>query len=439
MMKPSIIARALRKIDRELQLSVIKETGASLRNLALSESDLAKRQDEMLRRIVKHAYETVPYYRELFDSASLKPSDISGTKDLYKIPVTSKHDLQNADCISSSFDRSQLLETTTGGSTGIPLHIFMEKKTAARRVAEGRRILYLHGYKAFYKKLILAFHTYTPDFINKLGFYRQEAVPWDADLKEQTDRIASYKPDVIEGYPSRLGLLADHILLNEISLPKPKFIVTNSEMLYPEVRDKIERAFGCEVVNVYDSEEFGQVAWECTRHNLHVNADTRIIEILDNGNPAGQGTPGEVVCTDLINYAMPLIRYKIGDIASWSAKKCECGIAYPVLSGITGRASEYLVMPSGKRISSTVVYIPPSIPGIVQYQIVQTAPACLDVKIVRAKDFTEETARKIKEHLTGSTGIRDVRLHYVSSIRKTKRAKFRRFIPLSNHGPGKER
>lgn len=435
-MGKNIALRAIGKLSRELQIPLLSATASAVRRLNYSEEELKAWQEKKLRGIVRHAYDTVPYYKRLFDENSISPSDIRTMDDLQKIPITTKADLQKEGCVSNLFDKKDLLLRSTSGSSGIPLQIYIDKDTVIKRLAESRRMLRHHGYRATDKHLIVSYFSFEPDFINRLGLFRQESIPWNVDTDEQLRMLKEYEADVIEGYPSRLDLLASE--MEGIKIKSPRFIFTNSETLFPDVRKRIENAFGCPVVNVYDSEEFGQTAWECREHNgMHVN-ETKVVELVKDGHRVKPGQKGEIVITDLINKGMPLIRYAQGDTAKTLSRKCRCGIPLRLIGDIEGRKSDNLILPSGKEMSSTAIYFHDDLPGLVQYQAVQTSINSLDLNIVVNDRFKESSVKKMKNFLREMTTIQNIRVKKVKSIRTTKRAKFRRFIPLSSRARGRE-
>ncbi|MBS3109503.1 phenylacetate--CoA ligase family protein [Candidatus Woesearchaeota archaeon] len=432
----NIIGRILNRLGNITSLNDYIEYLKIKKNLRMTSEELKQFQDDRLRKIIRHSYETVPYYKKLFDGHDITPEDIKSVDDLAKIPITEKRTFQNADnreFLSTCFGQKDLTLTTTGGSTGTPLKIYMSKKGLRRRLAEGRRILFLHGFSAFDKSLLFSFYSYPEELIGLLGLFRQKHVPWEISIAEQYKIFREYDADGIRGYPSRVNLLAEYILDNNLDVKKPRTILISAEFLDDDVRKRIEKVFGAKVTNTYACEEYGQAAWECRMHDgLHVNSDSLVIQIIKNGKEASPGEEGEVICTDLNNYAMPLIRYNLGDIAAMSGRKCPCGISFPLIENLKGRASDYFVLPSGNKFSSTFIYILPRLGGVLEYQIAQKSLTRLDVKIVKSRDWTPEHTKKIWNFLNKCSTLKDIRISYVKSIKRTKRAKLRRFIPLKN-------
>src|SRR5690606_7341950 len=131
---------------------------------------------------------------------------------------------------------------------------------------------------------------------------------------------------------------------------KPTAIITTAEVLSESDRAVIERVFGCKVFNEYGCGEVGTIAHECKFGNLHVNSENVIVEIVDDhGEGVAIGEVGEIVVTDLVNYSMPLIRYKIKDFGAFGSDCCECGVGLPIIKEIFGREYDYLVNDIGEK------------------------------------------------------------------------------------------
>ena len=187
---------------------------------------------------------------------------------------------------------------------------------------------------------------------------------------------------------------------------KLKSVICGAEMLTKDYRKTIEESFSCHAYNMYGCWEFGPLAWECPEHSLHVNTNSVIMEIVDsNGRPKKSGV-GEVVLTSLRNTSMPLIRYNIGDLASWG-NECSCGRSLPVLKSIEGRCDDMLTLPSGRKITPMTIlveYRGEIYKGISEYQIIQERPDLFVVKVIPTKDgfkHEKEMIDRIKEACFG--------------------------------------
>ena len=168
---------------------------------------------------------------------------------------------------------------------------------------------------------------------------------------------------------------------------KPSAILTSGESLSPKARDLIESTFKTKVLDIYGCSEAGEVAWQCNRgHGYHINADNCIVEVLKDDKPVQNGEIGEVAITNLNRYAMPVIRYKNGDLARLSQETCPCGRKLPIIAEIVGRMGEDMSLPSGKTIPWNQLKSLITHQKIYQFQLVQSEDGSLIIKYVPEKD-----------------------------------------------------
>jgi len=181
-----------------------------------------------------------------------------------------------------------------------------------------------------------------------------------------------------------------------------------AEQLWDFQRADIERAFGCPVIDFYGARESAPIATQCLERNgLHVMADLRIVEIVDEeGHPAMPGEVGRVVVTDLTNYAMPLIRYANDDLASWSTEgPCRCGRTLPRLASIHGRSSDVIRTRDGTRMHGYYfMFLFYGAKGVEQFQVRQTSLETIEVLIKPAPDYREEFAGDVVRRIEQRTG-----------------------------------
>jgi len=173
----------------------------------------------------------------------------------------------------------------------------------------------------------------------------------ELDLKIYNDDLGRFGPKYFYGYVSMIRQFSEYIENNNLTkILKPTAIITTAEVLSESDRAVIERVFGCKVFNEYGCGEVGTIAHECKFGNLHVNSENVIVEIVDDhGDGVAIGEVGEIVVTDLVNYSMPLIRYKIKDFGAFGSDCCECGVGLPIIKEIFGREYDYLVNDIGEK------------------------------------------------------------------------------------------
>jgi phenylacetate-CoA ligase len=268
-------------------------------------------------------------------------------------------------------------------------------------------------------------------------------IPLDT-LKMDPDTMRKYhatllrkKPVILFGHAHSLFLFAQFMEQNGLSGIRPKGIISTAMVLHPFERQTIERVFGCRVTNRYGCEEVSLIACECPHGNMHLNCDSLIVEFIRDGKPVAPGEPGAIVVTDLTNYGMPIIRYKIGDVGVPSAKtSCPCGCSYPMLESLEGRVADYVVTPDGSYISgiSLTENFAMQLPGIKQLQIVQEAIDRLVFRVVKGEQFSNQTLLDLDRLAKERFGNRmHYQVEYVDSIQSESSGKYRFCISkLSN-------
>lgn len=386
------------------RMPVSKHLRELLRTQWLSLDDIRMMQERRLASVIEHCYNTVPLYRRFMDERSLTPEDIRSVEDLVKLPILTKEIIRANYpelVISSSFRPSQLIETTSSGSTGEPFKFVLSKEEKARKWAGlyrfwawagyelGDRIVSITAFppRAFKKASLLRY--LETRYSGILGLYATEL---SADnVKSFIETISRFTPKVIRGYSSTLHYLAQSLTERGVKL-QVSAACTTGETIHDFQRELIEAAFGCKVYDGYGGEGM-EIAGQCGHDkNYHINAEDVIVEILDeDGRPCEPGVEGQVVLTDLNRYSMPLIRYNIQDLAALSGKQCVCGRGLPMLERISGRLTDVGVTPSGKLISSYLfsILFRELVPRVKQFQVVQEKRDHLVVYIVPGDGFQE--------------------------------------------------
>jgi phenylacetate-CoA ligase len=335
-----------------------------LRNLHIRRVELEAYQARALQRIVKHAYSTIPFYRHSFDALGLKPDDIKTVDDLGRLPIISKSDIRSRpeDFISSDYSIRHLRKLSTSGSSGQPLQVYISRAEDAYRKAKHLRANYTCGHKYSSRWLTVTSPSHFSEvkgLQKKLNFYSPRFVSVFWDIDRQLSAINDFKPEVLDGYSSSLSILANETKQRKTVDVAPKMIFGGAELIDEQSRKGIEEAFDAPFYDQYATIEFERMAWQCPkRGGYHIDADSLIMEVVDSdGEAVGAGKTGEIVCTSLFNYAMPLIRYKVGDFGVLSDEECPCGRTLPLLSRIEGRCDSLLLLPGGRTLSPRAVTV----------------------------------------------------------------------------------
>ncbi|MHC4564502.1 MAG: phenylacetate--CoA ligase family protein [Planctomycetota bacterium] len=255
----------------------------------------------------------------------------------------------------------------------------------------------------------------------------------EANLLHYISRLQKFKPDLLGGYPSSIYLLA---LANRHlgCKVRPRAIYTSSETLFDHYRKVIEESFGCRVFTYYGNAERAAFIAECEHGRCHLRPEHSYVEFLDSDDkPAANGSEGRMICTAFGNYAMPLVRYDIGDIAVLSENQtCECGRSGPLIDRIAGRTEDYIVTPDGRFVAGLGNLFKDAI-KVRMAQVVQDNSNEITIRIVREVDYAAEDEQRILDEARRRLGRKiGIRFDYVADIPRTKNGKFR-FIVSNVH------
>ncbi len=358
-----------------------------------------------LSKLLEHAEQNSPWYKNKFAELGLNSADIKCIDDLKKLPITKKPDIRNNadDFISAAHNKDELVVAKTGGSTGVSLNLYFDEycqklRNGAQGYADnlagwlpGDKVGALWGNppvaKTFKQKLRSSLLERTK-YLDTMDLN-------PTSMGEFVSTWKTFSPDVIFGHAHSIYIFAKYVTENNIELSSPKGVVATSMMLLDHERVVIEKAMGVKVTNRYGCEEVGLIACECEAHQgMHINAPHIILECVDDeGKTVSPGESGKLVVTDLNNFAMPLIRYQIEDVGVLSDKPCACGRTLPILEKLEGRVADFLKKADGGLVGgvSLVERTLTKIPGIEQMQFVQKSIDKLIVNRVKGHEFNQET------------------------------------------------
>lgn len=370
-------------------------------------------QDEKLRRLIRHAWRNVPYYRARMQAAGLKPEDIRTQDDLYKMPMLSKNDVRqnlHFDIMSENHDKSQIQRINTSGSTGEPFVCYADRSQLEFRWAATLRSQEWTGYR-FGDPCARLWHQTIGMSKSQIwkekadaAFNRRKFIPVfqmsESSMAESVAQLSQWRPVLIDGYAEALNLLGMYIKAHGGLDHKPAALMSSAQMLPASSRAVIEEAFGCKVYDKYGAREFSGIAYECEAHKgLHVVAEAYIVEILRDGRPARPGEVGEVVITDLNNYCMPFIRYRIGDLAEAMDpnETCECGRGLPRVGSIEGRVQSIIQGTDGRFLPGAFFlhYLKDFDYAFKMFQVVQEQPGELSFLVVKGSRFSDDVLQHV--------------------------------------------
>jgi phenylacetate-CoA ligase len=327
--------------------------------------------------MIRHACATVPYYQALFASAGIAPGDINTTADLHRIPITTKEDLRTAGLdriISSGTDPSSCLKIPTSGSTGKPFLTYLSRDDwQTRRLIEFRTLLAI-GFSPRDRLAVLGpARRHERRLHQRLGLYDSTNISPTLPPDEQLRLLRDFQPTILWVYPTVLKALLQRIDYRLSRFARPRILVSSAEAFDHTMAKHIRADLDLALFDFYGSNELGRIAAECPAHEgLHVNADHLVLECLDDGQAAAPGQSGSAVITTLNAFAMPYIRYHLGDVCTVLDRSCSCGCALPLIGHPRGRKTDVIRLPSGDTRSPWGVdYIMREIEGLDQFRLIQ--------------------------------------------------------------------
>lgn len=359
----------------------------------LSAKELHDLQLRRLEKLLFHAHATCPYYARLFSDYSFHPSQLSSLDDLARLPLLNKEILQRSrqDLVSTRYSAKDLIPNYSGGSSGRPVLFYADRSRLYSRWAAtvrhnrwadldfGDKLAVIWG--APRDRLPKGIFGWIKNRILHQQLFLDASHLTESVMLAFDEQLKQFRPSVILAYAQAISLFARFLQARKRTPYQPRSIITSAEMLYPADRDLLQAVFGCPVYNRYGCREFSVIASECSAHDgLHLMAEGLLVEL--SSFPSG-GKEGEILVTDLLNYAMPLIRYRIGDLGEWAEGPCKCGRQLPRLKKICGRVTDFLVGTSDQLISGVFLatYLIGSRPSLGQVQIYQTTPGEILYKV----------------------------------------------------------
>jgi phenylacetate-CoA ligase len=372
---------------------------------------ILSRQLGQLQKVFAHARRTVPYYARLFAGQALDDGAEFGLESLRKLPISTRAMVQEAGDQMRSHAlppaHGQVRPVSTSGSTGQPVqlqgtgvttffwqaltlreHAWHERdfsrrlcavKWAARefcRLPDGER------FASWGEAVALLYDSAPSAVLNVI-----------TPIADQAEWLLREQPAYLLSFPSNLAALAKHCLERNIAFPGLAEVRTIGETLTPAQRALYRQAWGVDTVDIYSCEEAGYLALQCPeREHHHVQAESVLVEIVgEDGRPCGPGESGRVLVSSLHNFATPLLRYELGDYATFGAA-CPCGRNLPVIEKIHGRRRNRLILPGGRsefpylgehgqteRLTGVRVHA---------FQFVQHSVDEVEMKLVTARRFT---------------------------------------------------
>ena len=410
--------------------------------------DVCRAQYVQLETLLAHAAGTVAFYQRRFQEAGLDPRSFDTGRDWSKLPILARRDVQESGNLLLSSERpashGRTHKVQTSGSSGSPVRVFGTELT-----------------QLFWLALTLRHHLWhEADFRGKLATIRYAAggrgiypavvsqPSWGGALQpllptgpalllnvatpieQQALWLQTESPDYLITYPSNLAALVKHCEANDIRLGSLRNVQTIGEVVQPELRAACRSVLGVGLIDMYSTQEVGYIALQCPLSGAyHIQSETVFVEILDDaGRACEPGETGQVVVTSLHNFAMPLIRYAIGDYATVGGP-CGCGRGLPVISRIMGRTRNMLTRPDGQRVwpyfgGDKFREVAP----VSQYRLVQKSVRQLELTVVAMRPLSADEEHDLRALMLKNLGAPfEIAFSYAPAIARSAGGKYEDF------------
>lgn len=404
-------------------------------------------QTTQLRMLLIHAFETVPFYNEKYKNSGFNVSQFKRfeLEDLQRLPFLEKDDLRQfgkTSLLSGKLDKNGAFYSSSG-STGTPTNIYLSKKTHQKWTA---------GYEARVKnwagvskqmvrgmiggRRILPYSETRPPYY-RYNFFERMVYFSAFHISAQTtpnyiEGIRKHNVDFMMGYAMSNYILARFINEGGVKAPQLRAVITSSEKLTMEMREEFRKAYGCESFDTWSGVEACAQISECEHHSLHESPDIGIIELIDEkGMPQTEGKSGEAVCTSLINYDQPLIRYRCGDLLRPLDLTCSCGRSMRKYDEIIGRIEDVVIGSDGREmVRFHGIFI--NLPSVIEGQVIQHSLYDFEIKVVCSGQLKEEERVEINRRMESQLGEIRLDIHQVHEIEKGPNGKFKAVISKVN-------
>lgn len=408
----------------------------------LPEEQIRQIQWKKINSLLNHAYHNVPYYQRIFDSNGMKPDDVKCIDDFRKIPILTKDIIRtnSKDMVSKKKKIFQAHRKATSGSTGNTLTFYMDRKSRSAQWATmyrqwnvggwnpGDRIVFLGGSSIYpsVHALMMWFYVKLNNWLPLSAFDMS-----DENMGKWLEKIRRSGAKFMHAVAASAYILAKYAENNDIKGIRFNAVFTSADPLLPNYRETIQRVFSCDVFDLYGANDGGGFAFECEEHNgLHCVSEKALIEVLkEDGSAAGEGESGEIVSTDLLNYTMPFIRYKVGDIATVELNPCKCGRGLPLLKNIRGRSNDFVTTKGGLKVHwGYFAYLFREIDWISQFYVVQEDKYTLSIYLKPDMQPSKDKIAWIRNTIEKKFCGTNINIRFTGNIPIAASGKFKHII-----------
>ncbi len=394
-----------------------------------------------LKKMLVYAYENVEFYKERFDKCQFNPYRFEKIDDMNKIPILTKKEIaeNKQKMFSKKYLRRKINKITTGGTTGTPLEFYFSEESKNVRQGNWAKWKMRANVDYKYDKFCYIGRILGTDDVWKYSGDVLEIASnklTAKNVKKILKEMEKFKPVYIQGYASAIYIIATIIKKENINISKinVKAILTSSDTLFEEYRSVIEEVFNCKVFDHYGQNEDCVAATECQEHDgYHIHEESCYIEIVDiNTNKSIKDNIGKLIGTNLYNYAMPLIRYEIGDVGQITEEICKCGDAHKRIINFQGRIDDIIKLKNGTRIAAGSLNQPMKYSNreIIECQYIQDNLENLNVNIVPDVNFSNDTIKCFEKELRKLIGetTMNIKFNIVENIPRQPNGKYKFII-----------
>jgi len=436
---PRILRRpAIRVVDGARRTDALRLLPELLESQWWTPEKLAALQAERLAALGRFCADEVPYYRELFENLGVKELT---SEALESLPLMSKDIVRREGrrLQSRSFEAWQPRAKSTSGSTGMPLNYYLDRPSHSSQWAQLWRGWAQAGYRPGDLYATLSGGSLVPEKVDlkqRIYLALSGAIHMpsyhltDAIMDEYAEALRRKSVGFLYGYPSSLGIFAEHLFGRVESLLPMRAVFTTSEAMAPSTRERIAGAFGCPVIDTYGCNDGGIYSFECEQADgFHVGVESVFVEIVDEeGRRLPDGELGEIVTTNLAIRAMPLIRYKTGDLGAITREPCACGRGLPRIVKLQGRDRDVILTPAGRKVHGAFFnHFEPFYESdwLKRFQVYQPDRETLILRFEVSREPKEAERRAILDEMRRGLGKMDFRIEIVDGFELTRTGKFR--------------
>jgi phenylacetate-CoA ligase len=405
-------------------------------------SQLKGKQFNEFKKLLEYAYNNIPFYRELYIKNNLDINEIKSLDDIEKVPFITKKDIRDnfTKMRNSSYKTNEQINSHTSGTTGTPLQFITDAMTESYYNAQVKRHRRWNGYE---------YNGYCASFGGKkiISNDSENKILWRWSIPDKLLIFSSFhltdenilrylkvmkKNNIrfIKGYSSNLYIIAMSMAKNQIKMPL-EGVFFGSEPMYDYQKKKIEEVFDCQVSNFYGNSERTAFAYDCKMKNgLHIAMENTLIQICDeNGKEKKNGEAGEIIGTNLLNYSMPLIRYKTGDVSRKLDRRCKCGVEHELIEEIETKIEDYIIGLNNEKISPSALTHPfktIKMNVIENSQIIQATKGVITIRLVKGLEFESNQIEKLKKEFKERfKNNLEIEIEYVDTILSLNNGKYK--------------